>query len=91
MVEFGFSISLFVNAVLFIPQARMIIKSRNVKDVSLVTFIGFNIIQLFTVLHGFIIHDYILAFGYMLSIITCGTVSLLIIYYKYINKTLVEL
>lgn len=85
IVEFGFSISVLVNAILFIPQARMIFRTKSVKDVSLVTFIGFNVIQLFTMLHGLITHDYILVMGYLLSIVTCGSVSILIIYYRYMK------
>ncbi len=85
VVEFGFSISLLVNAILFIPQAYIIYKTKSVKDVSLVTFIGFNVIQLFTMLHGILTHDYILVIGYLLSIVTCGTVSFLIIRYKYFS------
>lgn len=90
IVEFGFSISLLVNAILFIPQAHIIYKTKSVKDVSLVTFLGFNIIQLVTMLHGFITRDYILAIGYLLSIMTCGTVSGLIFYYRYICKKNLE-
>lgn len=85
IVEFGFSISVIVNAILFIPQARMIFRTKSVKDVSLVTFVGFNVIQLFTMLHGLITHDYILVMGYLLSIVTCGSVSILIIYYRYMK------
>lgn len=85
-IEFGFSISLLVNALLFIPQIITILKSKSVEGVSFVTFFGFNIIQLFTLLHGIIIKDYLLAAGYLLSIITCGTVSTLIIYYRYAKK-----
>ncbi len=85
IVEIGFSISLFINAILFIPQIRIIFQTKSAKDVSLVTFVGFNIIQLFTVLHGLIVHDYILVFGYVLSIITCGAVSALVVYYRYIK------
>ena len=87
IVEFGFSISLLVNAILFIPQARIIYRTKSVKDVSLVTFVGFNVIQLFTLLHGILTHDYILVFGYFLSIVTCGTVSVLIIYYRYMRTS----
>ena len=85
IVEFGFSISLLVNAILFIPQAWIIFKTKSVKDVSLLTFVGFNIIQLFTVFHGLMTHDYILVLGYLFSILTCGTVSVLIFYYRYIK------
>lgn len=87
IVEFGFSISLLVNAVLFIPQAWIIFQTKSVKDVSLLTFVGFNVIQLFTLFHGILTHDYILVLGYLLSILTCGTVSVLIFYYRYIKRT----
>ena len=86
VIEFGFSISLLANALLFIPQIIAIIKKRSAEGVSLITFVGFNAIQAFTMFHGLLAHDYILALGYFLSILTCGTVSFLIIYYKY-NKT----
>ena len=86
IVEIGFAVSLFVNAILFIPQVRIIFRTKTTKDVSLITFVGFNIIQLFTVLHGLITHDYILLFGYVLSLITCGAVSALVIYYRYIKS-----
>ena len=87
IVEFGFSISLLVNAILFIPQAVIIYRTKSVKDVSLITFVGFNIIQLFTVFHGFLTRDYILVLGYLFSILTCGSVSVLIFYYRYIKIT----
>lgn len=90
IVELGFSISLLANALLFIPQVHIIYKTKSVNDVSLVTFLGFNIIQLFTMLHGFITHDYILAAGYFLSILTCGSVSGLILYYRYMHTNSLE-
>lgn len=86
IIEFGFSLSLLVNAILFIPQARAIYKTKCAKNLSLFTFLGFNIIQLFTMLHGIAMRDYTLAAGYFLSILTCGCVSLLIIRYKYFKK-----
>ena len=86
IVQYGFSISLIVNAALFIPQIISLIRTKSTKGISLITFAGFNVIQLFTLLHGIYVYDYLLAGGYLLSIITCGTVSLLIIYYRYIRK-----
>lgn len=86
IIQYGFSISLLVNAALFIPQIISLIKTESAKDISLITFAGFNIIQLFTLMHGLYIGDYLLAAGYLLSIITCGSVSILICYYRYIKK-----
>lgn len=86
IVEAGFSLGLLVNALLFIPQIVTILKNKAAKEVSLITFLGFNIIQLFTLLHGLIVQDYILVIGYFLSLLSCGTVTFLIIYYNYFNK-----
>lgn len=86
IIEYGFSISLLVNAALFIPQIMTLIKSKSAIGVSLITFAGFNVIQIFTMLHGLLAHDYLLASGYLLSIITCGTVSMLVVYFRYIKK-----
>lgn len=85
VVQYGFLISLLANAALFIPQIITLIKKKSALDVSLVTFVGFNIIQLFTLLHGLLERDYLLVGGYFLSILTCGCVSCLIFYYKYLK------
>lgn len=86
LIELGFSLSLMINAALFIPQIISILKNKSAESLSLITFGGFNIIQLFTFLHGIMAKDYILAFGFGLSIITCGMVTYLIIYYKYLKR-----
>ncbi|WP_028389307.1 PQ-loop domain-containing transporter [Legionella fairfieldensis] len=82
IVEFGFSISLLVNALLFIPQIKALVKNKSAQGVSLITFAGFNVIQLFTLLHGLLTGDYLLAIGYLLSLLTCGAVTVLIVYYR---------
>lgn len=84
-VEFLFAISLFVNALLFIPQAWRLYQQKESREVSLITFIGFWIGQLLTVFHALIKHDWILFGGYMFTLITCGTVVILTIKYRY-NK-----
>ena len=85
IIQFGFSISLLANALLFIPQIITLLKNKSAIGISLITFSGFNIIQIFTMFHGIYVQDYLLAGGYLLSIITCGTVSTLIFYYRYIK------
>jgi MtN3 and saliva related transmembrane protein len=81
-VEVFFAISLFFNAILFIPQAIKIHKRKNAEGVSLLTFSGFNLIQFFTILHALLVKDHILLIGFLLSFITCGYVTFLIIKYK---------
>jgi MtN3 and saliva related transmembrane protein len=81
-IEFIFSIALFINALLFIPQAFRIIKERSAAGVSLVTFGGFLLIQLTVVLHAIIEADELLLFGYLFSMLTCGAVVILTLIYR---------
>lgn len=82
IIEYLFSFCLFINAALFIPQSIKIIKTKSSQNLSLMTFIGFNLIQFFTILHGVIMSDYLLVAGYSLSLVTCGAVTILILLYK---------
>jgi len=84
-VEVMFGLGLFFNAFVFIPQAIRIYRKKNAEDLSVITFVGFNIMQFFTVLHGYFIKDYLLAVGFFLSFVTCGIVSFLIIFYRMKN------
>lgn len=82
IIEFIFSAALFINAVLFIPQVIKIYKEKAAKDVSMPTFLGFLLIQFAIVLHGLITKDYLLVIGYLLSMVTCGSVVVLIFFYR---------
>lgn len=81
-IEIVFSLGLFINAILFVPQIIQLYKTKNSKGFSLLTFGGFNFIQFFVVLHAYLHNDYLLLFGYVLSFITCGVVTLMIIRYR---------
>lgn len=85
LIEVFFSISLVANSLLFIPQVVKLLKAKNAKNVSLVTFAGFCLIQLSMVLHAYIGRDYLMLLGVLLSLIACGTVTVLIVYYNYIK------
>lgn len=82
VIEGFFAVALFINAMLFIPQAWRIHKTRTAAGVSLITFGGFFITQLLTIAHAFIAHDMILLVGYILALATCGSVILLAIKYR---------
>lgn len=82
IVDVLFSLGLFINAALFVPQAWKIYKTKNATGVSLLTFGGFNLIQISAVLYGYLHHDYLLMTGFLLSLITCGCVTLLGLFYK---------
>lgn len=82
VIEVVFSLGLFFNAILFIPQALRIARSKSAEGVSLFTFIGFNLMQIFTVLHAYFAKDYVLMIGFLLSFITCGAVTCLALKYR---------
>lgn len=82
IIEAVFSLGLFINAVLFIPQIIRLKKSKSSKGVSFITFFGFLLIQLSTVFHGLLKHDNLLVMGTLLSMLTCGCVTWLVVYYR---------
>lgn len=85
-IEAMFGLGLFVNAVLFIPQIIKLLRVKNAEGLSLLTFGGFSVIQFFIILHGLLRGDYLLFLGYLISFITCGTVTGLIIFYRFKSK-----
>ncbi len=90
LIEISFSIGLFINAALFIPQGLRILANKDSANVSFTTFCGFWFIQLTTLLHGVLRHDYLLAIGTLISMTTCGFVTYLIIYYRVRNRNVVN-
>lgn len=82
IIEVIVSISLILNALLFIPQVIKIIKNKNAKELSLITFIGFNVMQILMLLHGYFHQEPILIIGMLLSLITCGSVTISILYFR---------
>ena len=90
LVKILFGCSLFFSAAVFIPQALKIFKLKTSGELSLFTFIGFNIMQTLAVLHGYLERDYVLMLGFLLSLITCGAVTSLIIFNRkqnlFVNK-----
>ncbi len=80
--EIIFSSALFINALLFIPQFIKILKEKTAQEVSLLTFVGFWLIQATIVWHGFLQRDWWLVWGYIFSMFTCGAVIVGIILYR---------
>ncbi|MBA3535790.1 MAG: hypothetical protein H0T84_04145 [Tatlockia sp.] len=68
-----------------LPQIISLLRYKSAKGLSLLTFGGFCVFQIFTILHGILTEDFLLAGGYILSFISCGTVTILIIYYKHLK------
>jgi MtN3 and saliva related transmembrane protein len=82
IVTFLFGLGFVFNASLFVPQAIRILKTQSAKNISLITFAGFNFIQFNSILYGYYQNDWILMYGNLISFIACGTVTLLAIYYR---------
>lgn len=74
-VVFGFG--MLLNACLFVPQAWRLWKSKRAEGVSVLSFAGFNALQLIGVLHGYFQQDTALMMGMLASLLTCGSVTLL--------------
>lgn len=91
IIEVIFGLALFINALLFIPQSLTILKTKSIDGLSPITFIGFLIIQISVMAHGYLYKDYLLVAGYALSVLTCGFVVLLILKYKKNNLQNVNL
>ncbi len=77
-----FSVAMFINGTLFLPQAIKIFVKKSAKDISLITFAGFCFIQISSVIHGFVQQDYALMWGMIYSLVTCSTVAILAIIYR---------
>lgn len=82
LINIGFFLCLVANATLFLPQAFKILRRKSAKGVSLITFGGMNIIQLSTILHGYLVRDWLLVIGMWLAFATCGFVTTLILLYR---------
>ena len=83
IVTFFFGLGFVFNASLFIPQALRIIQTKSSKNIALITFMGFNFIQLNGTLYGYYQNDPILMYGNLISFISCGTVTCLAIVYRH--------
>lgn len=82
-IEVVFGLLLFVNALLLVPQIITLLREKHANDISLITFSGFVAVNVFTVLHGIIVHDIWIIAGYSLSVITSVIVTILIIKYRF--------
>jgi MtN3 and saliva related transmembrane protein len=82
VMEGQFGIGLIVNSLLYIPQAMRLFKEKGSRELSYLMFGGFWCLTMSQVIYGFFRHDWIMAWGNMLTLITCGTVVCLIYIYR---------
>lgn len=86
ITEVVFAVGIFINALLFVPQAIKVFKEKYAKEVSLITFAGFNVMQLASFFHAFWRSDYTFAIGSLASFFTCGAVTTLVVIYRCKNR-----
>lgn len=77
-----FGLGLLGNAALFVPQAIAVWRKKTDEGISLITFGGFSILQIIGIVHGFYEHDTSLTVGMAASLLTCGTVTILTLFYR---------
>lgn len=82
IVEMLFFIALFINALLFLPQIFLLLKHKKSEEVSATMFITFNVIQLITIVYGYIKGDRLLMIGYCFSFFTCAIATFLVFFYR---------
>ena len=82
LIHYIFLASLFLNAFFYLPQAIKILRRKDSKGLSLSMFLGFHFCQVFTILHGYLMKDYLLMIGFLLIFLSCSVVTCLIIFYR---------
>ena len=82
IVAIIFGLGLGCNALLFVPQIIAVWRKKTDEGISLVTFGGFSVLQMIGIVHGYFQQDYSLILGMAASLLTCGTVTALTIFYR---------
>jgi MtN3 and saliva related transmembrane protein len=77
-----FGLGLGCNALLFVPQVIAVWRKKTDEGISLITFGGFSVLQAIGIVHGVYQRDWSLILGMSASLITCGSVTGLTIFYR---------
>ena len=77
-----FGLGLGCNALLFVPQVLAVWRKKSDEGISLITFGGFSILQAIGIVHGLYQQDLSLTLGMAASLLTCGSVTVLTIFYR---------
>jgi MtN3 and saliva related transmembrane protein len=82
IVAWLFGLGLGCNALLFVPQVLAVWRKKSDEGISLITFGGFSVLQIIGIVHGVLEHDRALTLGMSASLLTCGSVTLLTLFYR---------
>jgi MtN3 and saliva related transmembrane protein len=77
-----FGLGLVCNALLFVPQVLAVWRKKTDEGISLVTFGGFSVLQVVGIVHGCFQRDFSLILGMAASLLSCGAVTLLTVFYR---------
>ena len=77
-----FGLGLLCNALLFVPQVLAVLRKKSDEGISLITFGGFSVLQVIGIIHGVYQHDPSLIIGMSASLLSCGSVTALTIFYR---------
>ena len=77
-----FGLGLGCNALLFVPQVLAVWRKKSDEGISLITFGGFSVLQMVGIVHGVYQRDLSLTLGMAASLLTCGSVTFLTVYYR---------
>jgi MtN3 and saliva related transmembrane protein len=82
IVAVFFGLGLVCNALLFVPQVLAVWRKKTDEGISLITFGGFSVLQVVGIVHGLYQHDPSLILGMSASLLSCGSVTALTIFYR---------
>lgn len=82
LFDWLFGLGLGCNALLFVPQVLAVWRKKTDEGISLITFGGFSILQAIGIVHGVNHQDWSLILGMTASLLTCGSVTALTIFYR---------
>ena len=77
-----FGLGLGCNALLFVPQVLAVWRKKSDEGISLITFGGFSVLQVVGIVHGLYQRDLSLILGMAASLLTCGSVTALTLYFR---------
>jgi MtN3 and saliva related transmembrane protein len=83
LFQWLFGLGLGCNAALFVPQVFAVWRKKTDEGISLITFGGFSVLQAVGIVHGAYERDWSLILGMAASLLTCGAVTALTMFYRW--------